>query len=580
VRPLTPKTWIHRTEADPGVATTLANDLGVSATFARLLANRGFRDARQVQDFLEPSMDRLLDAFLMRDMDKAVARIWQAIESRESILVFGDYDVDGITATSLLSSALEALGANVGYFIPDRIRDGYGLSVRGVEVARKRRTKLIITADCGITATHEVKLAATQGMEVIVTDHHEPLGEMPAAVAILNPKRRDCPYPFKDLAGVGVVFKLVQGLHASRPTAFPEGFVARNLDLVALGTIADVVPLVGENRIFAKLGLDQLHDSHRPGITALKEVAGLVARRIESGHVAYILAPRINAAGRLGNAESGVRLLLSNERREALSIAESLEEDNTNRKKIDESTLEDALEMLRRLGADLPPAIVLWSDRWHPGVLGIVASRLMERFHRPTILVSADEDEGKGSGRSIKGFDVCQALQECRQHLVGFGGHSYAAGLTIRAENLEAFRDQFCRVVAERMKPEDYVPTLSIDGTLPLEECNEDLVRALERLSPFGIGNAEPLFVAENVALGAPPMVVSKNHLKMSIRQNGRELDCIGFGLGYLAGPLRHEAGRVAVAFVPTINVWQNRSRLQLKLRDIQVRPEGDGLAP
>jgi len=580
VRPLTPKTWIHRKEAEPGVAAALASDLGVSATFARLLANRGFLDARQVQEFLEPSMDRLLDPYMMRDMDKAAARIWVAIEKQEQILVFGDYDVDGITATSLLSSALEALGANVGYFIPDRIRDGYGLSVRGVELARKRRTKLIITADCGITATAEVKLAAEQGMEVIVTDHHEPLGEMPSAVAILNPKRRDCPYPFKDLAGVGVVFKLVQGLNASRPSAFPEGFVERNLDLVALGTIADVVPLVGENRIFAKIGLDQLHESHRPGLTALKEVAGLTARRIESGHVAYILAPRINAAGRLGNAESGVRLLLSTERREALSIAESLEEDNTNRKKIDESTLEDALEMLHRLGADLPPAIVLWSDRWHPGVLGIVASRLMERFHRPTILISADEDEGKGSGRSIKGFDVCQALQECRRHLVGFGGHSYAAGLTIRAENLEPFREQFCRVVAERMKPEDYVPTLAIDGILPLEECNEDLVRALERLSPFGIGNAEPLFVAENVALGAPPMVVSKNHLKMSIRQNGRELDCIGFGLGYLAGPLRHESGRVAVAFVPTINVWQNRSRLQLKLRDIQVRPEGDGLGP
>lgn len=577
MRPVTPKTWVLRRPADPGVATSLASELGVSLTFATLLANRGFRSGREVEEFMEPSVSRLLDTALMRDMGLAVARIWKAIEAQEPILVYGDYDVDGITATSLLSSALETLGAKVTYFIPDRIRDGYGLSVRGVELARKRRVKLIITADCGITATSEVRLAREQGMEVIVTDHHEPLGELPGAVAILNPKRRDCAYPFKDLAGVGVVFKLVQGLQASRPDAFPKGWVEGNLDLVALGTIADVVPLVGENRIFAKIGLDQLHQSHRPGITALKEVAGLTARRIESGHVAYILAPRINAAGRLGNAESGVRLLLSNEAREATSIAESLEEDNTNRKKIDESTLEDALEMLRRLGPELPPAIVLWSDRWHPGVLGIVASRLMERFHRPTILISSDEDEGKGSGRSIKGFDVCQALQECREHLVGFGGHSYAAGLTIRAERLEGFRDQFCRVVRERLRAEDYVPTLSIDGTLPLEECNEDLVRNLDRLSPFGIGNAEPLFVAENVAFGAPPMVVSKNHLKVSIRQNGRELDCIGFGLGYLAGPLRSESGRVSVAFVPTINVWQNRSRLQLKLRDVQVRPDGSG---
>ncbi|MGH7682645.1 MAG: single-stranded-DNA-specific exonuclease RecJ, partial [Candidatus Eiseniibacteriota bacterium] len=475
-------------------------------------------------------------------------------------------------ATSLLTSALTKLGAKVSYFIPDRIRDGYGFSVRGVEVARKRRTRLVVTADCGITATNEIRLAGTHGIEVIVTDHHEPLGEVPNAVAILNPKRKDCTYPSKELAGVGVVLKLVQGLAAARPGALPEEFVREHLDLVALGTIADVVPLRGENRIFAKLGLDQICTSQKPGIVALKEVAGLRARRVESGHVAYILAPRINAAGRLGNAESGVRLLLSTDPQEAAIIAESLEEDNSNRKKIDEQTLEDALEQLRRSGPDLPPAIVLWSDRWHPGVLGIVASRLMERFHRPTILVAADEDEGKGSGRSIPGFDVCQALQECREFLIGFGGHSYAAGLTIRAEHLEAFRDRLCKVVSERMNPDDYVPKLSIDGTLSLDDCNEELVQFLDRLSPFGIGNAEPLFVADDVRVASPPMVVSRNHLKMSLRQNGRELDCIGFGMGHMAGRIQTDPGRLSVAFVPTINVWQNRARLQLKLRDIQIR--------
>ncbi len=296
------------------------------------------------------------------------------------------------------------------------------------------------------------------------------------------------------------------------------------------------------------------------------------ARRVESGHVAYILAPRINAAGRLGNAESGVRLLLSTDPQEATIIAESLEEDNTNRKKIDEQTLEDALEQLRRSGPELPPAIVLWSDRWHPGVLGIVASRLMERFHRPTILIAADEDEGKGSGRSIPGFDVCQALQECREFLIGFGGHSYAAGLTIRAEHLEKFRERLCRVVTSRIDPDDYVPKLSIDGPLSLDDCNEELVEFLDRLSPFGIGNAEPLFVADDVRLASPPMVVSRNHLKMSLRQNGRDIDCIGFGMGHLASRIQTDPGRISVAFVPTINVWQNRARLQLKLRDIQLR--------
>ena len=546
--------------------------LGISHTYATLLANRGFTSSVDVQDFLEPNLNRLLDAFVMRDMDRATARIWKAIDERESILVYGDYDVDGITATSLLTAAIGRLGGRVSYFIPDRIRDGYGFSVRGVEVARKRRIRLVITADCGITATGEVRLAKQQGIDVIVTDHHEPLGVLPEADAVLNPKRRDCPYPFKELAGVGVVLKLVQGLGQHRPGSLPPDFVNEHLDLVALGTIADVVPLRGENRIFAKLGLERICASEKPGIVALKEVAGLRAKRVESGHVAYILAPRINAAGRLGNAESGVRLLLSTERNEAMTIAESLEEDNTMRKKIDESTLEEALDQLQAMGPELPPAIVLWSDRWHPGVLGIVASRLMERYHRPTILIAADHDEGKGSGRSIPGFDVCQALQECRGHLIGFGGHSYAAGLTIRADRLDAFREQLCGVVAAKLTPDDYVPKLAIDGPLRLEECNEALVQFLDRLSPFGIGNTEPLFVAENIQVAGQPTVVSRNHLKLNVRQNGRELECIGFGMGHLAGPIQTEPGRVCIAFVPTINVWQNRARMQLKLRDVQIR--------
>lgn len=572
MRASTPKAWVLRSPAAPERAQELAVQLGISHTYATLLANRGFSCSEDVQDFLEPKLDRLLDAFTMRDMDRATTRIWNAIDQREAILVYGDYDVDGITATSLLTSALTRLGAKVSYFIPDRIRDGYGFSVRGVDVARKRRTRLVITADCGITATQEVRLAKQSGIDVIVTDHHEPLGVLPEADAILNPKRRDCSYEFKELAGVGVALKLVQGLAQHRPGSLPENFVSQHLDLVALGTIADVVPLRGENRIIAKLGLLGIQNSEKPGIIALKEVAGLRAKRVESGHVAYILAPRINAAGRLGNAESGVRLLLATDMGEAMTIAEGLEEDNTLRKKIDEETLEEAMEQLQAMGPELPPAIVLWSDRWHPGVLGIVASRLMERFHRPTVLISSDHDEGKGSGRSIPGFDVCQALQECREHLIGFGGHSYAAGLTIRSERLEPFREHLCRVVSERLTEDDYIPKLSIDGPLLLDDCTEALVEFLDRLSPFGIGNTEPLFIAENIQIAGLPMVVSRNHLKLNVRQNGRELECIGFGMGHLAGPIQTEPGRVSIAFVPTINVWQNRARLQLKLRDIQIR--------
>jgi len=571
VRPSTPKTWILKQPAAPELSARLAADLGVPETFARLLANRGFTSPEEVHSFLLPSMEELLDAFLMRDMDLAVDRILQAVGARESILVYGDYDVDGITSTSVLTAALRQMGAKVDFFIPDRIRDGHGFSDRGVDIARKRRIRLVITTDCGITATREVRLAREHGIEVIVTDHHEPLGELPGAVAVLNPKRKDCPYPFKELAGVGVVFKLVQGLAARRPDALPPDFVLRHLDLVALGTIADAVPLVGENRIFAKVGLERLYQSDKPGITALKEVAGLHSRRVESNHVAHILAPRINTAARLGNAESGVRLLLSTDPREAASIAESLEEDNANRKRIDESTLEDALQQLHDRGPDLPSAIVLWSDRWHPGVLGIVASKLVERFHRPTVLIASDGDEGKGSARSIPGFDVCMALQECKGSLIGFGGHSYAAGLTIRTESLDPFRERLCAVVSARVQPDDFIPKLTIDGPIDLEHLNEDLVVALDRLAPFGIGNAEPLFVANDVKLSTPP-VVSRNHLKLTIRQNGRDLDCIGFGMGHMAGAIAQNGGKLSVAFVPTINVWQNRSRLQLKLRDIQVR--------
>ena len=280
MRPSTPKTWVLKTPASPELTARLAADLGVSDTFARLLANRGFTSPEQVESFLVPSTDRLLDAFTMRDMDRAVDRVLQAVDAREAILVYGDYDVDGITATSLLTAALTKMGAKVSYFIPDRIRDGYGFSVRGVEVAKKRRTRLVITADCGITATQEVRLARDAGIDVIVTDHHEPLGELPIASAVLNPKRKDCPYAFKELAGVGVVFKLVQGLAARRPDVLPPDFVFHHLDLVALGTIADVVPLVGENRVFAKIGLERLCRSDKPGIAALKEVAGLRTRRV------------------------------------------------------------------------------------------------------------------------------------------------------------------------------------------------------------------------------------------------------------------------------------------------------------
>jgi single-stranded-DNA-specific exonuclease len=514
--------------------------------------------------FLEPSLDDLHDPSVLADVDRARVRIERAIAAGERILVHGDYDVDGITSTFLLYRALSDLGGRVEYRIPHRTRDGYGLTEDAIGDAHRRGCTLIVTVDCGITAVGPVEAARARGIDVVVTDHHEPPAELPRAVAVVNPHRPDCVYPFKPLAGVGVTFKLVQALFRGR------GGLQRArefLDVVALGTIADVVPLVGENRVLARLGLDQLNRLDRLGLRALVGAANLGGRRITSGHVAFVLAPRINAAGRMGNAEQGVRLLLARDEAEAQACAESLEEDNLRRRKFDEEALAEAA---RRIESELDwprcASILLWSDRWHPGVIGIVASRLVERYQRPTVLVALDGERGRGSGRSLPGLDLNRLLHDCSDLLEAYGGHAFAAGLTVRRERLQALRERIERLVSERLSPEDCVPRLAVDHDVTMADCDLRLVDWLDRLSPHGLGNSEPVFRATGLAITQASTVGGGKHLRLQVRDVTGTGEAIGFGFGdrmrEIAG-----TGRCDLAFVPSRNEWMGTTRVQLKLK-------------
>ena len=565
--PITPQ-WTLNTARDAERARLLAGELGAPIAVGEALVNRGVRDPAAARAFLEPSLDDLHDPFQLRDLDRAVTRLQAAIEQGERVLVHGDYDVDGITSTFLLYSVLRDLGARVEYRIPHRTRDGYGLSLDAIEEARRRGCTLVVTVDCGITAVEPVARARSLGIDTVITDHHEPPPILPAAVALVNPHREGCAYPFKSLAGVGVTFKVAEALLRGR------GGLERaraHLDVVALGTIADVVPLVGENRVLARLGLELLNRGERLGLRALTGAAGLSGKRITSGQVAFVLAPRINAAGRMGNPEQGVRLLLSRDASEAQDIASSLEDDNQRRRRFDENAL---LEAATRVEQELEwprcASILLWSDDWHPGVIGIVASRLVERFQRPTVLVALDGERGRGSGRSLPGLDLNRLLHDCSDLLEAHGGHAFAAGLTVRRERLPELRARFESLVSERLAPEDCVPRLVLDGELSFAECTHELVEWLERMSPHGLDNPEPLYRTRDVVVESAMAVGGGKHLKLAVRDRTGRAEAIGFGLGDRASAVAR-AGTCDLAYVPTRNEWQGETTIQLKVKGVKL---------
>jgi single-stranded-DNA-specific exonuclease len=570
------KRWIE-TAVDAAAVARLAEALRLHPVAARVLAGRGLADPADAEAFLASRLSELPDPFTMKGMDAAVSRLVQAVEAGERIACYGDYDVDGVTSTALLCGFLRAAGADVVTYTPHRLVEGYGLNTEAVRKLAAQGARLLVTLDCGITSVEEVRAAAALGVDTVVVDHHTVPVELPAARAILNPHQPGCAYPSKGLAAVGVTFALAMALRRTlrERGRFGAGRVEPNLkdalDLVALGTIADVVPLVGANRILVRWGLEAIAKSRRPGLCALKRVAGIAeGGEVTAGQVGFRIAPRINAAGRLDDAGRGVRLLLSDDEATARALAEELDRENAARQEIERRILDEATEDARARVEAGARGLVLARDGWHAGVVGIVASRIVERFHRPAVLIALEDGSGKGSGRSIEAFHLYDALAACSGHLVRFGGHRHAAGVTVERGSLAAFKAAFEAHAAAQLAEEDLVPRCRIDGWLEERDVTERIAEDLAKLGPFGAGHPEPVFALRGAAARARTVGAGNAHLKLAL---GRGIDAIGFGMG---DRLAACAGPVEAAFTLGFDAWDGARRLQLKLRD--VRPAADGV--
>ncbi len=561
--------WVVSEQPDRDEVNHLTSMLGVPKIVTRLLLNRGIKTIEEARRFFKPDWEDLYDPYLMQDMDRAVDRVVRALEKKERFFIYGDYDVDGITGVSLLTLFFREMGNDVFYYIPDRLREGYGLSKSGIQHAAKLGAELIISVDCGITACREVDFANQMGIDVIISDHHEPSNRLPKAVAILNPKRKNCSYPFKELAGVGVAFKLVEAV--IRRLSLDEEIVRQYVDLVALGSAADIVPLIDENRLLVKKGLERINRLDRLGIRTLAESAGLGGKKIGTGQIVFILAPRINAVGRLGDAERAVRLMITDSEQQARNIANILESENRNRKDIDENTFKEALEMIEtEFDEQNDRAVVLMREGWHPGIIGIVASRIVEHLHRPTVMIAVENGVGKGSARSIANFDIYSALKTCESHLIDFGGHRYAAGLTIEVSQVEPFRKAFQEVASEKLTDEDLAKKLWIDEKIALSDISDKIIRLLNQFAPFGPKNMRPVFLSQNLQIVGNPKIVGKNHLKFMVRQNGDIFDAIGFNLGSLHYRLSPGEGNLDMIYVVEENYWNGKLKTQLRVKDLK----------
>jgi len=568
-----PSKWALAAPPDPAAIRGLSETLKIPEPLAALLIQRGLDQPDSAKAFLRPELERLSDPLEWTGMRTAVELLAAAVRDRAPILIHGDYDVDGQCAAAVLTRALRAAGGVVHPFVPHRIRDGYDFGPAGLARAGAVGARLIVTCDCGITAVDAVARARAAGHQVIVTDHHLPGDALPDADAVLDPQQPGCPSVDKTLCGAGVAFKLVQalvpalGLSPNLPLHF--------LDYVALATVADVVPLTGENRIIVRHGLKMLAESRWTGLRALVEAAGLAGQPIRAGQVGFILAPRLNAAGRIGDANDGLRLLLSDDPAEAGALARQLETLNARRQEMDQRILEDAVDLAGKVLRPEDCALVLAADDWHPGVIGIVASRLVERYGRPTFLIGWEGDVGRGSGRSIAGFDLHDALHRVGAALERYGGHTMAAGLTIRRERFDEFKAGFLAVAAERLGPEDLVPAQRVDLELPLGSVSDDLERLIRYLEPCGAGNPAPVFGVRG-ARAVDARRVGVNHLKFTLDDGSGALPAIGFRWADLV-PDAWLASTVDVAFRLERDEWQGRVRLQARVASIT--PSGKAAA-
>ena len=563
------KIWRVRNPIPP-LCRILSQKLNISEILAQLLVNRRIYTVEQARAFLGSDLERLHDPLLLPDMGKAVKRILKTVYTGEKILIYGDYDADGITATVLLLRVLRSIDANVDFYIPNRLKEGYGVHLEGLKKARENGTGLVVTVDCGINAVREAQWAKENGLVLIITDHHEPPPELPEAFAVINPKRQDSRYPFKYLSGAGIALKLAQALLASAGTGARDW--QEHMDLACVGTVADIVPMLGENRILVKHGLTRLANTCGPGLQALMAVSGINREKLGPREIGFGLAPRLNAAGRIGSPETAVNLLLTENIGEAWELANQLDKENQIRQKIETDVFQEALKMLEErpeLGKN--HVIVLASENWHPGVIGIVASRILDHYHRPVLLIALEGEEGKGSARSIQEFNIYKALTHCQKYLIDYGGHSLAAGFSIRAGDVDNFRADLLSYAAKLLGNKKLLPKLELDCLVKVEEVSEKLVNEIALLEPFGQDNPDPLlgclstFVTESRIVGK-----DSSHLKLRLRGVNTALDGIGFNLGSYAGALA-TSETVDLAFVPGINEFNGRRSVQLDVKDLGV---------
>lgn len=568
--------WTLASPPQPEVVARLSKEINVPEPIAKVLVLRGIDDYDKAKAYFRPSLSLLHDPFMMNGMESATDRLVAALRNNEHIRVFGDYDVDGTNGAAMLYLFFKELGGKASYYIPDRLKEGYGISNTGIDNAVESGATVFLAVDCGITALDQVGYANSRGLDVIICDHHEPGSAIPNAYAVLDPIQAGDTYPFKSLCGCGVGFKLIQAVAMKLGK---ESVLPSYLDFVTLASTADIVSLTGENRILVRLGLESINKNPRPGIRALIEIAGFTLGNVHTGQIVFGLAPRINAVGRLGDAMRAVRLLTSETVEDAERLAKVMEEENMNRRKIDGDTFEEAQILVERECDDVEAeaALVLHQDHWHPGVVGIVASRMVEKYYKPSIMMATVDGVAKGSARSVSGFNIYDALKRCEESILQFGGHKYAAGVTVELAKLDEFKEAFKNAVRDLMSDELRTPEIKIDTEITLPEITPRLVRLLNEFSPFGPGNMRPVFLARNLELAGPPRIVGRNHLRFKVKQNNHIIDAIGFNLGQLMPKLTPGRRDVECVFTIEENDFVSRNGNgkrdtvpQLKIKDVK----------
>ena len=551
-------------EPDKNKIEEIKNKYKVNQLLATILANRNILKEEDIRLFLNPTRNDFYNPFLITDMDIAVNRIIKAIENKENITIYGDYDVDGITSITVLKSFLNDIGVETNTYIPNRLIEGYGLNKEAIDKISKKGCNLMITVDCGISAIEEIEYANSLGIETIITDHHEAGNEIPKAIAVIDNKRKDSKYPFRELAGVGVVFKLIQAIGIT--LKLKEESYLKYLDIVCIGTISDIVPLVDENRVIAKLGLLLVALTKNIGLRSIINSSGY--NKIDSNTISFGVAPRINACGRMGKAEEALELFLSKDKNEVNELTNKLNEHNRKRQETEKTIFENAVEKIKEEHLDENKAIIVGGENWHHGVIGIVSSKITEMYFKPSILFSFEEDGiGKGSGRSIPGFDLHEALMKCSDTIEKFGGHSMAVGITVKKDNLEKFKKEF-EQIATQSKIDEIIPIINIDAKVDLSDIDKEMVESLKQLEPFGEANKMPVFAFKNLKIDSIRALSEGKHLKLTLKDNNYIINAIGFNIGYLANEYRI-GDKIDVAGVLEINTFNGVDNLQINIKDI-----------